>query len=457
MPKTIAIVGAGCAGLGAATALMKTRGADVVATLIEADERIGGRARTSLRPNLPVDLGPQFIQDPEINPWTLIMERTGAFTDQEMAPRDVMGLFRIRQADGWITTMENPGITAMNDQLSAQYEIAAALDNAPIMTGNAPEFCRGQRDVRLSLGSGPLGALAESAEPWQYVAKDRARQSEVESAGNIYVPGGLGTLVSNYGNALLQEFRQRLDLVTAQVVSIDDTGEEKVAVTTADGRVRRFDFCIVTIPPAEVAQLIFAPALSDERLTACGLVTLGSYKKVAFRPTAFPQGDQQVEVWKRNSIEVRCEYFIYDEENDGVWQYFRLPTEPGILICVAAGDFARRLDDMDADAVTLIIRNLLTEAYEGGDFTPSDDGVIVTNWTNEPYVHGAYSYTRYDSAYASDDPVPLAARRVLAEPHGRIHFAGEASWTFAYGTIHGAYYTGIRAANGILKAIRDAG
>src|SRR4051812_18198788 len=62
----IAIIGAGCAGLGAAATLMED-GADVSVDLIEANDRIGGRARTSTQyHDLPVDLGPQFIQDPKI-------------------------------------------------------------------------------------------------------------------------------------------------------------------------------------------------------------------------------------------------------------------------------------------------------------------------------------------------------------------------------------------------------
>src|SRR5207253_2624642 len=163
-------------------------------------------------------------------------------------------------------------ISAGGEQLAEQFQIAAGFSNAPAMTGNAPAFAKGQQNLRLALGSSGYGAIAESAEPWQYLASDQARQAEVENGGaKLYVTGG----------------RSRAD----------------------------------------------------------GYVRLGSYKKVAFRPTTFPQVDN-LDPKKSNSIEQKFEYYIYDRDEDGVWQCFRLPTDPTILICVAAGDFARRLDDL---------------------------------------------------------------------------------------------------------------
>jgi monoamine oxidase len=174
---------------------------------------------------------------------------------------------------------------------------------------------------------------------------------------------------------------------------------------------------------------------------------------VAFRPTTFPPIDPNDAPFAADGIALNCEYYIYDFALDGVWQYFRLPTDPTILICVACGDFARRLDDMLPADATIAVRNVLTAAYPTGDFTPAANQVVVSNWTQAPYVHGAYSYTRYDDRLAPDNPIPFEARERIREPHGRIHFAGEATWTEAYGTIHGAYNSGVRAAQEILAAI----
>lgn len=452
MAKTIAIIGAGCAGLGAATTLMAREDLELNVVLIDANDLIGGRAETWSDPRLPVDIGPQFIQDPEINPWAEILKTMPPYDKLDIEPIAMTPVYRIQTGpEIWTTSLAgNMGISATDSQLSGQYQIASGFANAPIMTGNAPEFCKGQQDIRLSLGSSGYGAIAESVEPWQYIASDQARQEEVESAGNLYVPGGLGTLVKRYGEKLISDNPMNLSFMNAAVTSIDDTGARRVALETADGDRLKYDFCIVTIPVGEIEKLTFLPPLSGDRIRANGFIKLGSYKKVAWRPTAFPDQDP-------DSIDTGNEYYLYDQERDGVWQYFRLPTDPGILICVAAGDFARRLDELPNDDVPPLIMDLLQEVYPDGDFAPLPEvpDIFTSNWTKTVYVHGAYSYTRYDSQLGSDNPVPLEARDRIAEPHGRVHFAGEATWKDAYGTIHGAYFSGERAANEILAIIDD--
>src|SRR6185437_4109238 len=198
-----------------------------------------------------------------------------------------------------------------------------------------------------------------------------------------------------------------------------------------------------------------APPLPGKRVRADEYIRLGSYKKVAFRPTAFPPADSQ-DPSESNSIEQGQEYYIYDADRDGTWQYFRLPTDPTILICVTSGDFARALDGQADNEVAKSVMKLLGKSYPKGDFAPADDKIVVTNWTNAPYVHGAYSYTHYGPELEPDNPIPYKARKKIGKPCGRIHFAGEATWIKAYGTIHGAYYSGDRAAEEVLKAIRLA-
>lgn len=515
MAKTIAIIGAGCAGLGAAAKLMEDF--SIRAVLIEANDWIGGRAKTSTDPaNLPVDLGPQFIQDPNANPWVKIAEALGYKKGVDLLQPVKGSIFRVFDGETW-SNGDPPGIEEMNERLEEEYEIASGFKNRPIMTGNSPVFCRGQQDIRLSLGSSGYGAIAESVEPWQYVAADKDRQDDVIDGGeNIYVKGGIGTLVEKFGKKLLADNAQRLMLLQLTVLAIRE-GKDGVTVTTSDGKSVRYDYCILTIPCAEVEKIDFQSGLPGARRRADGFIRLGSYKKVAFRPTKFPVGDEDEISSERDSIEVDYDYYIYkapgdddeddddrsdddqsddkdgkkdskddkkddgkddkkdqkkddddddddedddgdeDADKDGVWQYFRLPTDPTILICVAAGDFARRLDDMDDEDVSASVIALLTKAYPNtqADFTPQGDEVVVTNWTETPHIHGAYSYTRYDDRLGADNPIPFEAREIIGDSHGRLHFAGEATWLAAYGTIHGAYESGRETAIEVLEAIAE--
>lgn len=66
----------------------------------------------------------------------------------------------------------------------------------------------------------------------------------------------------------------------------------------------------------------------------------------------------------------------------------------------------------------------------------------MTRWGADPFSRGAYSYVAFGSTPADFD--------ALAEAQGRVHFAGEACIREYYATVHGAYYSGQRAAAEIL-------
>ena len=453
MATRIAIVGAGCAALGAATRLLDRRDLDLKITMLEANDLIGGRARTSAVPGLPVDLGPQFIQDPEVNPWDLILKSMPDYDESKVKMLFMNALYRMRVDDKWITSDGNDTISEADKQLGEQSRLASGFKNAPVMTGNAPEFFKGQQYLRLSLGSSNYGAITESAEPWQYLVSDQARQAEVPSAFNVYAPGGLGTLVKSYGEQLISANPDKLAFLPKKIVTDIRESEDIVTVYTADDENEDYDYCIVTAPCGEIEKIRFDPPLSGEHTRANKFIKLGSYKKVAFRPKEFPKGDPLKKAKQRDSIEENYEYYIYDKDRDTVWQYFRLPTQPDILICVTAGDSARRLDDLpDKDAAAMVTK-LLRDAYETGNFAPQENAVVVTNWTHAPHIHGAYSYTRYDGTLDPDNRIPYEARERIVEPHGRVYFAGEATYILAYGTIHGAYFSGSSAAREILKLL----
>lgn len=446
MAIRIAVAGAGCAALGAATELVGQKQIAVDVTLIEPNDWIGGRARTHAKDGLPVDLGPQFVQDPQVNPWRVILEQMPDYDLKKIKPIAMDGQFRVKGEDQkWSTIDHNQSIDKGNELLELKYNAATAFkNNAPLSIEDA-KILKDNQYYRLAFGSSEYGAIAESAEPWQYLASDRDRQTSYESAGNIYVPGGLGTLVENYGKKLLMENPRILHLLKDRVAAIDDTDKKEVVLTTGADVEIKADFCILTMPCAELYKVKYAPPLTGTRVRALGSIGLGSYKKVAFRPHEFP---------KENGIKEGVEYYIFDDKADGVWQYFRLPTDPTILICVASGDFAARLDQGEDLAASQAVIALLSAAYDM-KFIAKDGKVVVTNWTKTPGIGGAYSYTLPDHTLDLDNPTALEARLQIAKPYGRIHFAGEATWADAYGTIHGAYHSGVRAAREILDAVRS--
>ena len=72
----------------------------------------------------------------------------------------------------------------------------------------------------------------------------------------------------------------------------------------------------------------------------------------------------------------------------------------------------------------------------------------VTQWNKEPWTLGAF---------ASASPGGQCARRVLMEPvRGRVFFAGEAVHETAWGTVGGAWESGVRAADAVVRRFGSA-
>ena len=72
----------------------------------------------------------------------------------------------------------------------------------------------------------------------------------------------------------------------------------------------------------------------------------------------------------------------------------------------------------------------------------------MTAWGREPAIHGSYAY---------QVPGGAGARARLAEPvDDRLFFAGEACSPHHYSTAHGAYETGLVAADAALAALGHA-
>jgi len=73
-----------------------------------------------------------------------------------------------------------------------------------------------------------------------------------------------------------------------------------------------------------------------------------------------------------------------------------------------------------------------------GKTPPAPTRLVATNWAASPHSRTAYSFLTPQSSSAD--------RRALTRPHGRLIFAGEHIHPQYPGTVHGAYLSGLRAA-----------
>ncbi len=458
----VAIIGGGCAAVGALEILgVNPKVKDIV--IFEGSARLGGRAWTKKVGDAYFDMGPQFVQDPgltlsgtdptltktvlpsDANPWLKIIKKLntanpGRFTCLQIDPD---AFYHIPNGEGgWEDVRSTEDIKRVNATIEADFDFAAKQPNLPASTSYQ---AGGPFDsaVYLALGSNGYGPIAESVETWQYIAADSDRQAPPEvSAANIYVAPGIGDVVDLYMNFLASQTQGSSYSITTRLetkVLAIQQGEDGIRLETDKGSFYGFDFCIVTVSPHALSDMVFTPPLSPEKRKALKYIGLGSYKKVALYANNIP-----------DAILENTEYYTADPDGQTCWQYFRNPHYKNLLIGVASGNFAKTLEGLPKEQVRDRFKTLINSKYDNINLNVID--WTVTDWAHNRLVGGAYSYTIADGGPA-DDPFPLSARDLLQTTHQNVFFAGEADWTKAYGTIHGAYYSGQRAAQALLARL----
>jgi len=427
----VAIVGGGLAGIAAAHTLLGDAGVSEV-HLLEARGGYGGRARTDSTsiPGFAFDMGAQYIQDPTTNPLTEIAKDLRFETVEEDASYEL----RVDEDGTWkdVDTTD-PEVQAVVDSIRASYRVARTQPN--VVVAAKPRF-----DTQVEMfghATSPYGPFTESAETWQYLAADRAREVAGDGAENLFVKRGVGTLVAAYGQLLPTLYKDRYHARFDTRVTSIAHGDSGITLTGGSGGTLAVDACIVTVPVSVLGSgaISFEPALPAAYTNALKALRLGSYKKLALKLRTDPAG-----------IVPGTNYYLIEAEPEGVWQCYRLPHAPDVLVAHAAGDFAAALDAMEDKDVFALFKAGVQSAFDGVYFTT---GKAITNWSDEPNALGAYSYTAFIGGGPSD-PGPLKARGDLGVPLGKLHFAGEATNLQCYGTLQAAYFEGVRAAEAVL-------
>ncbi|SAI74733.1 protoporphyrinogen oxidase [Bordetella ansorpii] len=430
----VAIVGGGVAGIAAAYTLLQDERVSAV-HLLEATGRYGGRACTDTTsiPGFAFDKGAQYIQDPTRNPLTGIAERLGFETVEE----DADYRLRVETEDGWQTLPTGePAVQEVVDGIQLSFDANSRQPN--LIVAGKP---RRTDDVELfGHATSPYGPFTESAETWQYIAADRAREAPGDGKPNLFVKKGIGSLVAAWGQQLRPTFGSAYSEHFGAVVSRIVHDDERVTLTYG-GNSLTVDACIITVPVSVLGndRIAFEPALPQGHRDALKVLRLGSYKKLALRLRTSP-----------DDIVPGTNYYLAEDSPPGVWQCYRLPHADDVLVAHAAGNFAEALDQFADSRVFDMFKARVQTAFDGVFFT---NGRAITNWSHDPAAGGAYSYSAFIGG-GPEDPMALRARRALAAPVKRLRFAGEATDTACYGTLQAAYFSGEEAA---LDLLRDGG
>ena len=399
----VVVVGAGAAGIGAAKTLASH---GVSFAVVEASHRIGGRAYTEeMAPGEPFDLGCHWLHSASINPMREIAVRYG-FSYVKEAWGDEMYL------DGrWITETDR---AEQDDYEEAVYQrmrqLAGAGEDVSIYD------CM-NRDSRWARTLDYWFSLETSADSDQVSMLDLVNYND--TGEDWPVREGYGALIAQFGADVPVELN-----CAVETVKWDG---DAVRVQTGKGTLES-NSAIITVSNGILGaeDIEFSPPLPDWKRDAIAAAPLGNHNRICL------QFDGDV---FRDVPNGRFSYAQSDGENLSLSVH---PFGFNHVIGVTGGRFATWLERAGESAAVDFVLECLAKLLGNS----IKDHVVkhkVTAWGADPWVKGAYSASL---------PGKHSQREALRQPlDDRLYFAGEATSDQFWATVHGAYLSGIRAAN----------
>ena len=397
----VVVIGAGAAGIGAARRLLE-RGLSVA--VLEARDRVGGRAVTVRLRGHAVDLGAHWLHAGSINPLVRLGRARGE--PLRRAPQD--SHVRVGRRPG---RPEEMRASARAFDLADRAMTLAARDGSPDRpAADALPPGLGPWRARVALVHGlvsgrPLGEVSLHDFP------------SLEYGDNLFIAGGYGAYLARLAYGLPVA-------LSTPVSGVARTGEG-VRVETAAGAAVSARAVIVTAPVMVLREAIrFDPPLPASVRAAIDGFSNGIYEHAVLHwpSSPFRGADRLASLVGGRHAPPGLLTRI-----DGTPFHYVELDAPSIA---ATGG--------DEDAVRRFVRRVLAD-HVGSRGLRDLSIPLVSQWRRDPWSLGSWAVV---------PPGHAPARAALREPVGeRIWFAGEALSHRQWGTVGGAYEEGARAAD----------
>jgi monoamine oxidase len=407
----VVIVGAGAAGIAAARRIAAAGRRYI---MVEAANRVGGRCVTDTGIfGVPFDLGAHWIYSPDINPVTRIGRRDG------------LDVYRAPSGQRVRIGRRNARESELEDFLTSLVRANRAIGDAA--RGKVDMSCA--QALPRDLGEWKstiefvLGPYHSGTDLNEISAMDLARAAERDNAA--FCRQGFGALLASHA----ANMPVRLSTPVTQIDTRSASG--RVEVRTERGTINgRYAIVTASAGVLSSGKIAFAPELPKRQLDAIARLKLGSFDHIAVELGGNPLGLQRDD--------------LVFEKSPGAQTGALLANVSGTPLALVSvgGRFGGELSANGDRAMIEFAVDWLAGLY-GADVRKAVKRTHATRWNASPFTLGAVATT---------GPGGQPSRRTMMEPvRDRLYFAGEAIHETQWGTVGGAWESGERAAEAILR------
>jgi monoamine oxidase len=445
------VIGAGIAGLEAAHELQSK---NVSVAILEGRDRIGGRVYTNNDTGIPLDLGASWIHG---------VKKLGGLENP---------IYKIAVRND-IKTIRTDETTTLYDQQGNQiddrsYNIFDRYERFAEKYGE--ELTDGQKQklsfedvIRIFYESTNGTYVKNNPVMFEYTMQ---WNYDMEQAENITMVSFVSFDVTTFYEDDDEEvifphgytqiancLAGGLKILHANVTEVDYSGDVIKVYTDRGDEPFEANYVISTLPLAVLQgktpnSVRFIPDFEESKRDAIDSLTMGTMDK-----TYLIFDDEHPPFWTSSSWTNRAVGITeeYDPSNYR-WQFFfnlHKYNQKPILLAFNTGMTAKDAENLDSEQIKKELTEILKTMYSD-DIDESDFKVFppITKWASDPLAGGSYTIVPINGSLDDFDKI--------AEPIGnRLFFAGEATNKYYYGTVHGAYISGYRASQEVLKVIDD--
>jgi len=434
--KKVIVVGGGFAGLGAATRLQEA-GFDI--TVLEARGRLGGRAFTDTETfGYPVDMGAMWIHGIRGNPLFELAQKYNVST--KTTDYDNKLNFGSRGQ-----SVNESHIEELYDRISSKVDTHRDNTNVDKSLGSSiDKICKSenlsQEDKDLLFFKYCDEIELDYATSVYNLSGWNFDDDDFLLGGDVLIndPKGFGAIVEPVASTLKDV---RLNTI---VDTIHYSDSSQVSVSTSAGAMQA-DFVVITssLGVLQRGAIEFAPSLPNKLSKAIHGLGCDVSDKVALE---FPEGSSAHWGGKTNEVfyNLRNESKHHGEFTE-TWN-MKYYTNRDMLLTFSVGpkDWESVEDASDDEVAQKAVASLRVMFPT----LPDPSKVAVHRWGKDPWAGCSWSAPWFVGSSPRD-----SKQFLKGAGSGRVLFAGEHTTKHAPGTTHGAWETGLSAADAILATM----